>query len=79
MRNNEPAKADDQHVRYWVPGSTGAASGGRASDAAAAGYGSNPAVNGRPQYSGVSIAVPRYYILDNQKVAATDAELPPCW
>jgi len=75
VRNNQHAKADDQFVRYWVPGAAGAADGGRASDAGAAGYGNNPALNGRPQYRGPSSAVPPYYIFDNQKVLLTDAEL----
>jgi len=75
VRNNQHAKADDQYVQYWVPGAAGAADGGRASDAGAAGYANNPALNGRPQYRGSSIAVPPYYIYDNQKVQLTDAEL----
>jgi hypothetical protein len=75
VRNNQHAKADDQYVRYWIPGATGAADGGRASDAGAAGYGNNPALNGRPQYRGISSSVPPYYIFDNQKVSLTDGEL----
>lgn len=85
VRTNQHAKADDQYVRYWVPGPTGAGDGGRASDAGAAGYGSNPAVDGRPQYRGPSLTVPPYYIFDNQKLAldataaaamAVGAEIP---
>lgn len=75
VRGNQHAKADDQYVRYWVPGPTGAEDGGRASDAGAGGYGSNPAVSGRPQYRGPSLSVPPYYIFDNQKVLLTAAEL----
>jgi mono/diheme cytochrome c family protein len=75
VRMNQHGKADDQYVRYWVPGPTGAADGGRASDTGSGGYGSNPAVAGRPQYRGPSITVPPYYILDHQKVLVTDAEL----
>ena len=75
VRNNQHGKADDQYVRYWVRGPTGAADGGRASDAGASGYGNNPDAGGRPQYRGPSITVPPYYILDNQKVALTTAEL----
>ncbi len=75
VRNNQHAKADDQYVRYWVPGPTGAADGGRASDAGAAGYGNNPALNGGPQYRGPSGGIPEYYIFDNQKVLLTAPEL----
>ena len=75
VRTNQHAKADDQYVRYWVPGATGAGDGGRASDAGASGYGSNPALTGRPRYRGPSTAVPPYYIFDNQKVPLTDAEV----
>lgn len=75
VRNNQHYKADDQYVRYWVPGPTGAGDGGRASDAGGAGYGGNPALNGRPQYRGPTAAVPPYYIFDNQKVQLTDAEI----
>lgn len=75
VRNNQHSKADDQFVRYWVPGPTGAADGGRASDVGAAGYASNPAVAGRPQYRGPSLTVPPYYIFDNQKVLLTATEL----
>lgn len=75
VRNNQHAKADDQHVRFWEPGPANASNGGRASDPGAGGYGSNPALNGRPQYRGPSVAVPPYYIFDNQKVALTDVEL----
>lgn len=75
VRNNQHAKADDQYVRFWVPGPADAANGGRASDPGAGGYGNNPALNGRPQFRGPSIAAPPYYIYDNQKVALTDAEL----
>lgn len=75
VRTDQHAKADDQYVRYWVPGPTGATDGGRASDVGAAGYGSNPAVAGRPQYRGPSLTVPPYYIFDNQKVLLTATEL----
>lgn len=75
VRNNQHAKADDQYVRYWVRGATGATEGGRASDAGAAGYGNNPAVDGRPQYRGASMNAPPYYIMDAQKVLLTAAEL----
>ncbi|MEO7648374.1 MAG: ethylbenzene dehydrogenase-related protein [Gemmatimonadaceae bacterium] len=75
VRMNHHAKIDDQHVRYWVPGPTGASSGGRASDAGAAGYASNPAVAGRPQYRGPSLSAPPYYIIDNQKLLLTSTEL----
>ncbi|MFN2317818.1 MAG: ethylbenzene dehydrogenase-related protein [Gemmatimonadales bacterium] len=75
VRNNQHAKADDQYVRFWQPGPTGAASGGRASDPGDGGYGTNPALNGRPQFRGPSITAPPYYILDNQKIALTDGEL----
>lgn len=75
VRNNQHAKADDQYVRYWVPGPANAANGGRTSDPGSGGYGNNPAVNGRPQFRGPTIAVPPYYIFDNQKVSLTDAEL----
>ena len=75
VRNNQHAKADDQYVRYWVPGAAGAGDGGRASDAGAAGYGNNPALNGRPQYRGPSSGAPPYYIYDNQKILLPDAEL----
>lgn len=75
IRTNQHAKADDQYVRYWVPGPTGAGDGGRASDAGSGGYGSNPAVAGKPQYRGPSMSGPPYYIFDNQKVLLTAAEL----
>lgn len=75
VRGNQHAKADDQYVRYWVPGPTGAADGGRAGDAGAAGYGNNPAVSGRPQYRGLSLTAPPYYILDSQKVLTTVTEI----
>jgi len=75
VRNNQHYKMDDQFVRYWVPGPTGAAEGGRASDAGAAGYGSNPAINGRPTYRGPTADVPPYYIFDAGKVALTDDEV----
>jgi mono/diheme cytochrome c family protein len=75
VRTNQHAKADDQYVRYWVPGVTGAADGGRASDAGSGGYVDNPAVAGLPQYRGPSMSVPPYYILDNQKVLTTTTEL----
>lgn len=74
VRGNQHGKADDQYVRYWVPGPTGAGDGGRAGDAGAAGYGNNPAVDARPQYRGPSLTVPPYYIFDNQKVLLTLAE-----
>ena len=75
VRNNQHSKADDQHLRYWVPGPTGAAEGGRASDPGAAGYANNPSVSGRPQYRGPSLGTPPYYILDGQKALLTAAEL----
>lgn len=75
VRNDQHAKADDQYVRFWQPGPANSGNGGRASDPGAAGYGDNPAINGRPQYRGPTAAVPPYYIFDNQKVALTDAEL----
>ena len=75
VRTDQHAKADDQYVRYWVPGPTGAADGGRAGDVGAGGYGSNPAVDGHPQYRGPSLTVPPYYIFDNQKVLLTATEL----
>lgn len=75
VRNNQHYKLDDQFVRYWVPGPTGAAEGGRASDVGASGYGGNPAVSGHPTYRGPTPDVPPYYIFDNQKVALTDPEL----
>lgn len=75
VRNNQHYKMDDQYVRFWEPGPTGASEGGRASDAGAAGYGGNPAVSSKPMYRGPSITAPPYYILDNQKVLLTDAEL----
>ena len=75
VRGNQHAKADDQYIRYWVPGPTGAAEGGRAGDAGATGYGNNPTVNARPQYRGPSLTVPPYYILDNQKVLLTLTEI----
>jgi hypothetical protein len=75
VRNNQHKKADDQYVGYWARGATGASGGGRFNDAGTAGYGENPALNGKPTYRGPSIAVPPYYIFDNQKVALTDDEL----
>ena len=76
VRNNQHAKADDQHLRHWVPGPTGAAEGGRASDAGAAGYGNNnPTASGLPQYRGASLTAPPYYIFDSQKVLVTASEL----
>ena len=77
VRNNQHYKMDDQYVRFWVPGPTGAADGGRASDEGTAGYGSNPAVNGKPQFRGPTTAVPPYYILDNEKVARPTPSLAP--
>ena len=74
VRNNQHAKADDQYVRHWVPGPTGAAEGGRASDAGASGYGNNPALSGRPQYRGSSLTTPPYYILDAEKRLITTTE-----
>jgi hypothetical protein len=74
VRNNQHAKIDDQHVRYWVPGSGGEGEGGRASDEGTSGYGNNPASpGGYPTYRGPS-SVPPYYIFDNQKIALTDQE-----
>jgi hypothetical protein len=75
VRNNQHKKADDQYVGYWARGAAGAGNGGRLNDAGTAGYAENPALNGKPTYRGPSIAVPPYYIFDNQKVALTDAEL----
>lgn len=75
VRMNHHGKLDDQYLRYWVPGPTGAANGGRASDSGASGYGDNPASSGRPQYRGPSMTAPPYYILDNQKVLLTATEL----
>lgn len=75
IRGNQHAKADDQHVRYWVPGPTGAGSGGRASDVGSSGYGINPATSGRPTYRGASSSAPPYYIFDNQKLLLTTAEV----
>jgi hypothetical protein len=74
VRNNQHYKLDDQYVRYWVPGPTGAADGGRAGDAGAAGYGDNVATNGKPTYRGATMTAPPYYILDSQKLLLTDAE-----
>jgi hypothetical protein len=75
VRNNQHDKVDDQYVQYWVPGSGGAAEGGRASDEGASGYGSNPAsAGGYPTYRGPDAGVPPYYIFDNQKIALTDQE-----
>lgn len=74
VRNNQHGKSDDQFVRYWVPGPTGAGDGGRASDVGASGYGNNPAVSGRPTYRGPSLTVPPYYIFDSQKVLLSDTE-----
>lgn len=51
VRQNMNGKMHDQYVRYWVPvNDASAANGGRATDAGAQGYASNPAVNGRPTY-----------------------------
>lgn len=75
VRNNQHAKMDDQFVQYWVPGPTGSADGGRASDAGTPGYASNPATSGHPTYRGPTTATPPYYIFDGQKVALTDPEL----
>lgn len=75
VRMNQHAKVDDQYLRYWVPGPTGAADGGRASDVGAGGYGNNPAVDGHPQYRGPSLTVPPYYIFDNQKLLLTVTEI----
>lgn len=75
VRNNQHSKMDDQYVRNWVRGLTGAADGGRASDAGAGGYGENAATAGHPTYRGPSADVPPYYIMDNQKVALTDPEI----
>lgn len=75
IRTNQHAKIDDQYVRYWVPGSGGAAEGGRASDEGASGYGNNPASpGGYPTYRGPEPGVPPYYIFDNQKIPLTDQE-----
>ncbi len=75
VRNNQHAKVDDQHVRYWVPGSGEAAEGGRASDEGTSGYGNNPAnPGGYPTYRGPEPGVPPYYIFDSQKIALTDQE-----
>lgn len=75
VRMNQHGKADDQYVRYWVPGPTGAENGGRASDPGGGGYGNNPAVDGRPQYRGSSPSAPPYYIFDQQKVLLTASDL----
>ncbi len=75
IRGNQHAKADDQHVRYWVPGPTGAGDGGRAGDVGGGGYGSNPATDGRPTYRGASATAPPYYIFDSQKLLLTTAEV----
>lgn len=75
VRNNQHYKMDDQAVRYWVRGATGAAEGGRGSDAGAGGYASNPSNGGVPTYRGATATVPPYYIFDNQKVALTPAEI----
>ncbi|MBV5325758.1 MAG: hypothetical protein J0626_11150, partial [Rhodospirillaceae bacterium] len=44
VRQDHNLKMDDQHVRYWVPGPTGAGDGGRASDAGTGGYADAPFV-----------------------------------
>lgn len=75
VRNDHHGKADDQYVRYWVPGPDGAANGGRASDSGDPGYANNPSLDGRPQYRGVSTTAPPYYILDHQKVLLTASDL----
>jgi len=51
VRQNMNGKMHDQYVRYWLPINDGTAGdGGRASDAGAVGYASNPAVSGRPTF-----------------------------
>ncbi len=75
IRGNQHAKADDQYVRYWVPGPTGAGNGGRASDDGDGGYSDNLATAGAPTYRGSSNSAPPYYIFDSQKVLLTTAAL----
>lgn len=75
IRGDQHAKADDQYVRYWVPGPTGAGDGGRAGDAGGGGYVDNLATAGAPTYRGASNSAPPYYIFDSQKVLLTTAAL----
>jgi hypothetical protein len=74
IRTDQHAKADDQFLRYWVPGPTGASNGGRATDVGSGGYLDNPVFEGRPMYRGPSLSAPPYFILDAQKVLFTEAE-----
>lgn len=75
IRGDQHAKADDQYVRYWVPGPTDAGDGGRAGDVGGGGYSDNLATAGMPTYRGASSNSPPYYILDSQKVLLTTAAL----
>lgn len=75
IRGDQHAKADDQYVRYWVPGPTGAGDGGRAGDSGGGGYVDNLATAGMPTYRGSSSSAPPYYIFDSQKVLLTTAAL----
>lgn len=76
VRMNQHSKIDDQFVRYWQPNTGDPSQGGRASDEGSGGYRSNPATNGAPTYrSGTAVTAPPFYILDNEKVPLTSAEL----
>jgi hypothetical protein len=78
VRHNMNSKMDDQYVRYWVPvNDATAADGGRASDAGAAGYRSNPALNGRPMYRSASkgLLPPIYSWAEGDTVRMTDADV----
>jgi Ethylbenzene dehydrogenase len=75
VRQDHNLKMDDQYVRHWVPGPTGAGEGGRASDAGAGGYADAPFVNGRPVYRGRTIAPGPFYFPVADTVRLTAAEL----
>lgn len=78
VRQNMNAKIDDQYVRYWLPvNDATAGDGGRASDAGAAGYRSNPAVNGRPTYKSATLGIlpPLYSWAESDTLRMTDEEV----
>lgn len=78
VRHNMNAIVDDQFVRYWVPvNDATAGNGGRASDAGNQGYGSNPALNGRPRYKsatqGYLPAIYSWPATDNLEITDVEA------
>ncbi len=75
VRQNQHYKIDDQYVHYWSQGGEDPNHAGRSADPGSGGYASNPSLNGRPMYRGLTVAGPPYYILDSDKIEVTQEEL----